>query len=65
MFHGSIDVQKELPFRTSDEIRKIVRSCINTLGKNRGFILVPSHNLQSDIPIDNITAMYEAEREYT
>ncbi|GAI15838.1 unnamed protein product, partial [marine sediment metagenome] len=64
-FHGSIDVQKELPFRTPEEIRKIVRSRIKILGKNGGFILAPSHNLQLDIPIDNIVAMYEAEREYT
>jgi len=64
-FHGSIDVQKELPFRTPEEIRKIVRSRINILGEDGGFILAPSHNLQPDIPVDNIFAMYEAEREYT
>jgi uroporphyrinogen decarboxylase len=64
-FHGSIDVQKELPFRTPDEIRKIVRSRIEILGKNGGFILAPSHNLQPDISVDNVIAMYEAEREYT
>ncbi|MFQ5835214.1 MAG: uroporphyrinogen decarboxylase family protein, partial [bacterium] len=64
-FHGSIDVQKELPFRSPDEIRKIVRSRIKILGKSGGFILAPSHNLQPDIPIDNIVAMYETKREYT
>ncbi|MBA7697561.1 hypothetical protein ES703_106228 [subsurface metagenome] len=64
-FHGSIDVQKELPFRTPEEIRKIVRSRINILGEDGGFILAPSHNLQPDIPVDNIVAMYEAKREYT
>jgi uroporphyrinogen decarboxylase len=64
-FHGSIDVQKELPFRTPEEIRKIVRSRINILGESGGFILAPSHNLQPDIPVDNIIAMYEAKREYT
>jgi uroporphyrinogen decarboxylase len=64
-FHGSIDIQKELPFRTPDEIKKIVKSRIKILGKNGGFILAPSHNLQPDIPVDNIIAMYEAEREYS
>ena len=62
---GSIDVQKELPFRTPEEIRKIVRSRINILGENGGFILAPSHNLQPDIPVENIIAIYEAKREYT
>ncbi len=64
-FHGSIDVQEELPFRTPDEIRKIVKSRIKVLGENGGFILAPAHNLQSDIAIENIIAMYEAKREYT
>lgn len=64
-FHGSIDVQEEMPFRTPDEIRKIVKSRIKVLGENGGFILAPAHNLQPDIPIENIIAMYEAKREYT
>ncbi|MFQ6067662.1 MAG: uroporphyrinogen decarboxylase family protein, partial [bacterium] len=62
-FHGSIDIQKELPFRTPDEIRNIVRSRINILGENGGFILAPSHNLQPDIPVDNIIAMYTTARD--
>jgi len=62
-FHGSIDVQKELPFRTPEEIRKIVRSRINILGEDGGFILSPSHNLQSDIPVDNIIAVHTTTRD--
>ena len=61
-FHGSIDVQKTLPFGTPDEIKRTVNFHIKTLGEGGGFILAPSHNLQLDIPIDNIIAIYEAER---
>jgi len=61
-FHGAMDVQKTLPFGTPDEIKRTVNSLIKTLGEGGGFILAPSHNLQLDIPIDNIIAMYEAER---
>ncbi|TKJ47566.1 hypothetical protein CEE34_03265 [Candidatus Aerophobetes bacterium Ae_b3a] len=61
-FHGSIDIQKTLPFGTPDEIKRTVNSHIKTLGEGGGFILAPSHNLQMDIPIDNIIAIYEAER---
>lgn len=61
-FHGSVDVQKILPFGTPDDVKKTVNSLIKTLGKGGGFILAPSHNLQLDIPINNIIAMYEAER---
>ena len=61
-FHGSVDVQKTLPFGVPDEIKRTVDSYVKTLGEGGGFILAPSHNLQMDIPIDNILAMYEAER---
>ncbi len=61
-FHGSIDIQKTLSFGTPDEIKRTVNSHIKTLGEGGGFILAPSHNLQMDIPIDNIIAIYEAER---
>ncbi len=61
-FHGAMDIQKILPFGTPDEIKRTVNFHVKTLGKGGGFILAPSHNLQLDIPIDNIIAMYEAER---
>ncbi len=61
-FHGAMDVQKTLPFGTPEEIKRTVDSYVKTLGEGGGFILAPSHNLQMDIPIDNIIAMYEAER---
>ncbi|MCK4244312.1 MAG: hypothetical protein KAX20_01660 [Candidatus Omnitrophica bacterium] len=61
-FHGSIDVQKTLPVGTAEEVKKEVKSRIETLGKDGGFILAPSHNLQPDIPTENIIAMYEAGR---
>ena len=64
-FHGSIDIQRTLPFGTPDEIKRTVSSRIKILGKGGGFILAPSHNLQPDIPIENIIAMYEAKREYS
>ncbi|PIX77810.1 MAG: hypothetical protein COZ37_00755, partial [bacterium (Candidatus Ratteibacteria) CG_4_10_14_3_um_filter_41_18] len=59
-FHGSVDVQRTLPLGTIEEIKKEVKSRIKILGKNGGFILAPSHNLQPDIPAENIIAMYEA-----
>ena len=61
-FHGSIDVQKTLPAGTAEEVRKEVRERIETLGRDGGFILAPSHNLQPDIPAENIIAMYETEK---
>lgn len=58
-FHGGIDVQKVLPFGSKKEIEKEVRECIEILGKDGGYICAPSHNLQADIPVENIIYMYE------
>ena len=57
-FHGSIDVQHTLPFGTPEEVKSEVKARIQTLGKEGGFILAPAHNLQPDVPTENILAMY-------
>jgi len=33
---------------------------LTTLGQGGGYILAPSHNIQADIPPENVVAMYEA-----
>lgn len=59
-FHGSVDVQRTLPFGSTEQVRAEVRERIETLGQGGGFILAPAHNLQPDIPVENILAMYQA-----
>jgi len=62
-FHGSVDIQRILRFGTPEKVREEVKSLIKVLGEEGGFILAPSHNLQPDIPIGNIIAMYTTERD--
>ncbi|HOS42635.1 MAG TPA: uroporphyrinogen decarboxylase family protein [Armatimonadota bacterium] len=57
-FHGAIDIQQTLPTGTPDDVRREVRERIAQLGPD-GYVLAPSHALQSDIPPENIVAMYE------
>ena len=57
-FHGGLDTQKFLPFVTPKEVIKEVRRIKNLFNKGGGLILGPSHYLTSDIPIDNILAIY-------
>ncbi len=57
--HGSISTQKTLPFGSTDDVRKEVRARMNTVGNQGGFILAPAHNLQPDIPVVNILALYD------
>jgi uroporphyrinogen decarboxylase len=57
-FHGGIDVQKFLPFASSEQVKEKVAYTAEILGKNGGYILAGSHHLQADIPLENVLAMY-------
>ena len=63
-FQGGIDIQDTMPFGTVDAVKAEVKRAIETLGPGGGYILCTSHNLQSDTPLENILAMYEAAREF-
>lgn len=58
-FWGAIDTQQVLPFGTVEDVRQEVRRRITDLAPGGGYILAGVHNLQSDIPPENIIAMYE------
>jgi uroporphyrinogen decarboxylase len=58
-FWGAIDSQKALPFGTAQEVREEVRKRISDLASGGGYILAGVHNLQPDIPPENIAAMYD------
>lgn len=58
-FHGGIDIIKTLPTGTVQDVRDEVRSRIEILGKNGGYVMASSHHIQSDTPIENVLAMYD------
>ena len=64
-FWGAISTQKALPFGTPDEVRADVRYIIDCLGRDGGYVLNSVHNLQSDVPPENIIAMFDEARGYT
>lgn len=59
-FHGGIDVQQMLPNATLDEVRSEVALRTGDLGQDGGYILAPCHNINIDIPIENVVALFEA-----
>ena len=63
-FHGSISIQKTLPFGTPADVRQEVQERYETLGPNGGFIFCTAHNIQADTPTENILALFEAYRDY-
>lgn len=61
---GGIDSQHTLPFSTPEEIKEEVKRNIEIFKPNGGYIFNNIHNIQGDIPPQNIVAMYDAAWEY-
>lgn len=59
---GAVDVQQLLPRATPDEVRRDVRRLIEVLGQDGGYVVAPAHEVQEDVPPENIVAWIEAVR---
>ncbi|MCL5994933.1 MAG: hypothetical protein M1546_02620 [Chloroflexi bacterium] len=62
-FMGAIDTQHVLPFGTVEDVKHEVERRIADLGPGGGYILSPVHNVQADVPPENLVAMYHHARE--
>ena len=56
---GGADVQRVLPLGTPAGVRRDVRRRLEILVPGGGFVFAPIHNLQADVPPENVAAMYE------
>jgi uroporphyrinogen decarboxylase len=61
---GGCDTQRILPFGTPDEVVEEVKRRVDDLAPDGGFIFTQVHNIQPDVPPENIMAMYDALNEY-
>ena len=61
---GGCDTQKILPLGTPEEIREHVRKNIKTFNSKGGYVFTQVHNIQPDVPVENIEAMLEAAYEF-
>jgi uroporphyrinogen decarboxylase len=57
---GGVDTQHVLPRATPDEVRQAVNESIDKLSPGGGYIFGAVHNIQDDVPVENILAMLEA-----
>jgi uroporphyrinogen decarboxylase len=62
-FWGGIDSSYVLPRGTTGEVRDEVRRVISILGQGGGYVLNSVHNIQPDVPLENLLAMFQAARE--
>ncbi len=62
VFWGGVDVQGFLRTATPEMVRAGVKELIATLGHDGGYVIAPAHNMQDDVPAENIIAWVEAMR---
>ena len=60
---GGVDTQRTLPFGTPEQVRAEVRERLRTFGPGGGFVFNTVHNVQAQVPVENLLAMYETVRE--
>jgi hypothetical protein len=63
-FWGAFDQQDTLPFGTPDEVRSAARELFDTFMPGGGFVFAAGHNIQADVPPENILALFDAADEF-
>lgn len=61
---GGVDTQKVLSFGTPKDVEKQVMDNCEIFAKNGGFVFNTVHNIQANVPVDNILAMFEALKKF-
>jgi hypothetical protein len=59
---GGADTQRTLPFGSADDVRREVRERLKLFAPGGGFVFNAVHNIQAQVPVANVLAMYETAR---
>jgi uroporphyrinogen decarboxylase len=57
-FHGGLSTQRTLPYGSSDDVRQETEYLLE-LGRDGGYIFAPAHDVEGDVPLENILAFVE------
>ncbi len=60
---GGVDTQGAFAFGTPQQVKDQVRSQCEIMNKNGGFVFNTVHNIQANVPFENVVAMLEALKE--
>lgn len=61
---GGVDTQRMLPFGTPGEVRNQVENHCRIFSKNGGFVFNTIHNIQANVPVENIAAMIDSYQKF-
>lgn len=56
---GAVDTQYTLPFATPAEVRSEARRNVEIFSRGGGYVFTPVHNIQANVPVENILALFE------
>lgn len=63
--HGTISIQRTLPFGTLRDVRREVEERVERCGFDGGLIIAPAHAPQPGTPVENIVELYRYAAEYS
>jgi hypothetical protein len=61
---GGVDTQKMLSFGTPAEVKKQVIENCSIFARDGGFVFNTVHNIQANVPVENLAAMMDAIKEF-
>jgi uroporphyrinogen decarboxylase len=61
---GAISTQTTFPFGTADDVALEARAILDIMAPGGGFVVNPIHNVQADVPVENIVALYRTALAY-
>lgn len=61
-FHGGLSTQKTLPYGTVEDVRRETQHLLN-IGREGGYILAPAHDVEGDVPLENMLAFINTVQE--
>ena len=60
---GGVDTQNTLPFGTPEDVHRQVCELCEIFGRDGGFVFNTVHNIQANVPVENVVAMFETLKE--
>lgn len=60
LWGGGVDTQQVLSRATVPEVKAVVKEALSVFKEGGGYIFSQIHNIQPDVPVENVIAMYEA-----
>jgi len=60
---GGVNTQTTLPFGTPEDVRREVLELCDIFGRDGGFVFNTVHNIQANVPIENVVSMMETLKE--